>query len=158
MDHKAAIKLIEQHTIYGLGALDGCMCCYFMVHNVHVNVSCRKSEHSIRVFSHTMYRDAKELEEVARVVIGQVSEAEEYRVRFCEWSDDHYMGHRSANGGCWVTTQKCCWCTNRRDKSEGYLCDLCRRKQDAVNAFPWITDGFLDGSFNWLTSRTSVID
>lgn len=147
-----AIALLRQHGLDGLGGHDGCDCCYFNIQGVEINISCHKSGHSIRVYAND--RIAEELEAIAKEVQAQMladyhkwenAEPEErvhkFRVRFCEYTDDH-------TGGRWEGTKyidhaKCCWCSAPREDRQAYLCPSCLQKPEAIQMFPWTGDGFL---------------
>ena len=148
MDADKTCALIEQHGIYGLCESDGCACCHFTIHNISVDVSCRKSEHCIRVYSNSLDSEAHGLERVMRAVLrslaeylGDANALLRYRMRFCEYGKDHVDGHWL--GEKWIETHKCCWCGKLRDDGQAYLCRECLEKVDAVNYFPWTADGFM---------------
>lgn len=120
-----ALELIRSIGIYGLCESDGCPCCYFEIHGVHVNVSCHKSEHRIRVYSHHIFADPFELEPIAIEVAVQVGR-EGYSVRFCDYGKDH----KGTNG-------TCCYCGKPRSDKEAYLCVPCLSKPEARGSYPW---------------------
>lgn len=99
-----AVSLIREVGIYGLGGNDGCPCTSFEVRNVHVDVSCHKSEKTVRVWSHHMdYTDESyrrcnaALKPIADEVLRQVDAyydaggeyAADFAVRYCSWDEDH---------------------------------------------------------------------
>jgi hypothetical protein len=139
-----AIALIKQHGLYGLGGSDGCRCVHFHIQGVSIDVSCHKSEHCIRVWSNYIYREASELERIAREVLFDLSQTgadvDSYRLRFCKYSDDHVGGHWEVSG--FVHSQKCCYCGKPRNDRETYLCCECSSNPEAREHFPWICDGF----------------
>jgi hypothetical protein len=98
------VELIREIGIYRLGGNDGCPCTSFEVLNVHVAVSCHKSEQCVRVYTHHAdytdenYRtDTSILEPIAREVLRQVDGyynaggeyAEGFTVRYRAWEDDN---------------------------------------------------------------------
>jgi len=120
-----ALDLIKSQGIYGLCESDGCPCCWFEIHGVNVEVSCHKSERSIRVFSHHLYRNPFHLEPIAVEVACQIGR-DGYKIRFCEYACDH----TGDNG-------KCCYCSNPRKDKEAYLCPKCLKNPDARGSYPW---------------------
>lgn len=142
------VELIRAHGLFGLCEGDGCYCCAFEVHGIHVNISCRKSDHCIRVSSRHMYRDSAGIESVAREVLLQLGKmAEGYRLRFCERQDDH-TNKSGWQGDKWVDVHRCCYCGKSRSDRQGYLCEECMKNEQALRLFPWHTDGFLDTKDN----------
>lgn len=133
----ATVGLIRKHGLYGLSGDEGCECYSFQVQGIFVDVSCHRSEHSIRVYSHHLCSDPLGLEMVAKEVISQLNKAEStmdtsYRLRFCEYSmDNHKQGSR------------CCYCAKPRVSKETYLCEACQQKKEALRSYPWTKDGFI---------------
>lgn len=146
MNAGKAVELIRQLGIFGLGECDGCACCHFEVQGVSVSISCHKSEHCVRVYSHHMDRDPMALESVAAEVLLQLNSftsAKEYRVRFCEYSDDHVGGHYCAHNA-YTHSFRCCYCHGFRRYGARYLCASCQERPEAMAYYPWSQDGFLD--------------
>lgn len=100
----AAVELIREVGIYGLGGNDGCPCTSFEVRNVHVDVSCHKSEQTVRVWSHHMdftdekYRRCEAVfTPIADEVLRQVDAyydaggqyAADFTVRYSSWEEDN---------------------------------------------------------------------
>lgn len=148
MNAEKALKLIVKNGIYGLCEGDGCRCCHFNVHSIFVDVYCHKSEHTVRVYSHCMFRDPMQLEPIAKEVLRQLGDcASGYRVRFCEYEADHVKGKRVEKK--WVEEYKCAYCGEKRDNPQEYLCDSCATKKDEDGwgspreYYPWTNDGFL---------------
>lgn len=69
---EATIALIRRFSIFGLGGSDGCECCHFHIHGFHVGVSCRKSEHTVRVYTHYLWFDPTDLQAIAVAVLSQL--------------------------------------------------------------------------------------
>lgn len=101
---RAALALIREKGIYGLGWHEGCPCTDFVVHSVHVDVSCHKSEQTIRVYSHHIdfcdeqyRRDPTFLRPIADEVLRQVDAwydaggtyAADFKVKFLSWDEEH---------------------------------------------------------------------
>lgn len=116
----AALYLIRRFSIWGLGGSDGCDCCHFSIHGLQIDVSCRKSEHCVRVSSNCLDKSPKEMIAIASEVLSQIDYPDAYRVRFCDYSHDHVGGHWEA--GEWVETYRCVYCHKPRDERDGYLC------------------------------------
>lgn len=100
---RGAIALIKKIGIYGLGGNDGCPCTNFEVQNVHVDVSCHKSQRTVRVYSHhadfcdeNYRRDQRFLRPIADEVLRQVDGyydaggeyAADFLVKFCSWDEE----------------------------------------------------------------------
>lgn len=96
-------SLIRKIGIYTLGGHDGCPCTNFEVRNIHVDVSCHKSEKTVRVYSHHLdwtdnnYRQVDAaLEPVANEVLRQVDDwygaggeyAADFEVKYCSWEQE----------------------------------------------------------------------
>ena len=156
MNDKLALALILQHGIYGLGGSDGCRCTHFFVQGIWVDVSCHKSEHSVRVYSDYLERDPLALEPIAREVLRQIARSVEswgtpeeeaieiasrYRIRFCDFSTDNVNGRRE--GEKYVWDHKCSYCGKPRLNAAAYLCDDCLKRPEAVSCYPWTADGFM---------------
>lgn len=142
-----AVALITEHGLFGLCESDGCLCCNFSIHNVHVSVSCRKSEKCVRVWSDSMDYDAAMLEKVIRAVLADLARYDStylcnaYRLRFCEYAFDHYRAQ--GQDGQWSVSHRCCYCNGPRAVATDYLCEACKAKPDAVQRYPWTGDGFM---------------
>jgi hypothetical protein len=159
-----ALELIRQHGIYGLGGADGCECTHFHVQHVSVDVSCRKSGRSIRVYSNSMDQDPLSLELIAQEVLDQIirgqvafwgieeAEAREshgYRIRFCDSAIDNANGRWV--GEKYVWDHKCAYCSKLRISTTAYLCDDCLNKEISDHEgfpsprqyYPWPGDGFM---------------
>lgn len=120
MDGNAALKVIRDVGVGGLGGFDGCLCTSFAVQGIEVDVSCRKSSgsaghfgYTLRVHSRHMDATGAYLEAVAREVAGQLQAIEGYavRVRYCDYLQDH--------------PAKCIYCGADREDAAGYLCSGC---------------------------------
>lgn len=139
-----AIILMQSSGIFGLGEDDGCLCCNFNVMGVSVDISCYKSEHCVRVHCGHLDRVPKDVERVAAEVLrqlGEYADASSFRLRFCDYRDDHQNGHRE--NGVWVETYRCCYCHAPRPGRAAYLCPSCILTEPrAVELYPWNTDGF----------------
>jgi hypothetical protein len=100
----SVVDLIREVGIYRLSGYDGCPCANFEVQSVSVDVSCHKSDHSVRVHSHHMdYCDDKYrldtslfqpiVEEVLRQVDAHYDAGGEYAkgfaVKFQTWEQEH---------------------------------------------------------------------
>jgi hypothetical protein len=143
MNAEKALKLIKELGIYGLAESDGCPCCHFNIHGIFIDVSCHKSEHTIRVYSHYMFHNPFDLEPIAEEVHRQVGISNPYKIRFCEYSCDHVGGHWEGKhpNSKWMKTQKCCYCSAPRPDEEAYLCEKCLTKSEARSAYPWGVKG-----------------
>ena len=136
-----ALDFIKEFGICRLGDWFGhCRCTGFVVRNVSVNVSCHKSENTIRVYSHDPH-PKEDLREIAEEVRRQISDNEEYRnryaVRFCEYRFDHKNGRyedieeiitatgRPHKVSRWRDDQICVYCEKPRTDKDAYLCKPC---------------------------------
>lgn len=135
----AVLELIRRYSIWGLCHSDGCECCYFAIHAYQIDVSCRKSEHCVRVSSHYLGHDASDGIDIAIEVLSQLSAPWRYAVRFCEYSYDHV---NSRQNGAWVRAQKCCYCDATRPDTAAYLCDKCKSVANALHSYPLSIVGF----------------
>lgn len=130
------MELIARYGFEQLGGGDACRCSHFMICGFHIDVSCHKSEHCVRVFSDHMYRQAEDEIQIAALVLQQLGDsAKGYRVRYCEWGYDHVNGHWEGNR--FVNEYKCCYCSAPRSDAEAYLCAKCLRITDAVSRYPF---------------------
>lgn len=130
------LELISRYGFYQLGGGAGCRCSHFAVCGFHVNVSCHKSEHCVRVYSHHLFRQPEDEVEIASLVIRQLGDSgENYRVRYCEYRHDHENGRRE--NGVWTQEYSCCYCNKPRLDEDGYLCAGCLKKLDAVSHYPF---------------------
>lgn len=133
------LSLIEQVGINGLCVGDGCRCRFFEVHRIHVDISCHKSGHCVRVHSETA--DPQELPSIADAVFqwmestGTDKPRERYRLRFCAYDCDNV--NVSWRDGKWIKTQKCCYCSAPRPDAEAYLCVKCLLNPAARAMYPW---------------------
>lgn len=86
MNYNPALDTIKKVGVGELCHTDGCMCLNFSIHQVHVDVACRKSSGSvhgnggttIRVYSHSM--DYDEADDALRAV------GEEVARQMAEWN------------------------------------------------------------------------
>lgn len=101
----SVIELIREVGIYRLGGNDGCPCTNFEVQNVKVDVSCHKSEQTVRVHTHHadwadddyQATDTRLLEPIAREVLRQVDDyyqaggeyAAGFTVRYRSWESEN---------------------------------------------------------------------
>jgi hypothetical protein len=147
MDAAAALKLIRDIGVGGLGGFDGCLCTSFEVHGVKVDVSCRKSSGSdtagsefygtlVRV--HSDHMDADDgLVSIAQEVAEQVlDQSPDVLVRFTDYRHDKEC--------------LCVYCGQPRQSPSGYLCDACvgrpRRGATVGEDYAWMnTEIRLDG-------------
>lgn len=148
MERLGPLPILELMRRFGIWQLaddaGGCACTGFEINYIHVQVSCRSSEHTVRVYSHSMERDTKHLELVADEVVRQLTEHGHlgFRVRFCEYSYDHVDGKRIE--GVWHEWWSCCYCGKTRESQEAYLCKPCQSSASARSYYPW--DGSLEAS------------
>jgi hypothetical protein len=131
---ESVIDLLERFGVFGLGGCDGCECAHFQILGIHVDVSCRKSEHCVRVHSDYMYFDHTRLIPLAREVLSQLCDPSQYSVRFCNYSSDHKNGRRE--NGQWKDDQMCCYCGQLRQDRDGYLCDVCIAAGNGIDTLP----------------------
>lgn len=125
MNGAAALKLICDIGVGGLGGYDGCLCTSFEVHGVHVSVSCRKSSGRnaekirpgfagilVRVYSDHMDKTGKVLSAIAQRVASDLApEGYPVMTRFCDYNSD--------------AGQQCTYCSAPRQDAAGYLCEKC---------------------------------
>ena len=127
------VFLIRRYGLYNLGGADGCACVNFSLSGFEVDVSCHKSEHTVRIIGSSS--SPEEVETVAAAVLADLRFAEDYAVRFCEWGSDHHNGRWEDR--VWVEEYKCCYCGEPRAEKDAYLCVSCRHKEEAVARYPW---------------------
>lgn len=139
----ATLSLIRRFSVWGLGGSDGCDCSHFSVQGFKISVSCRKSEHCVRVWSNCLDWAVSGAIEIAREVLSQLEDAERYEVRFCDYRHDHVSGRWEH--GEWVRDMQCCYCEKPRFKEDAYLCESCESKPDIAARFaPMLSDWRMD--------------
>jgi len=132
-DAEGVVAFIKRFSIWGLGGSDGCDCCYFELLGYHVHLSCRKSEHCIRVFSTYLGHSYHQAFPIALAVLEQLDNPNGYRVRFCDYGHDHKNGHWQDRQ--WMKDQACCYCDQLGRDEDAYLCDKCLAKPDLRRRF-----------------------
>ena len=136
------LELISRYGPYQLGGGDGCSCSHFEVCGFHIDVSCPKSEHCVRVYSHHGYRQPDDEIEIASLVVKQLGDSgKNYRVRYCEYRHDHEK--RLRRNGVFTGGYSCCYCGKLRKDKDGYLCADCLKNKDAVSRYPFGLDHLL---------------
>lgn len=138
-DSERVIYLIRECGIYGLGGYDGCACTSFCLNSIHVDVSCHKSEQSIRVWCRSLEYDTDGLQLVMDAVCEALKRDGvdiEYMKRFCEYSYDN-NGHWVK--GVWIKRPTCCYCGKPRSSQDTYLCGECFTKPKIVAMRPWFS-------------------
>jgi hypothetical protein len=129
-DEAAVLWFIQKYGIFGLGGNDGCACCHFSLCGIDVDVSCRKSEHCVRVHCGYLGYKVSNLFAIANEVLAQLRDGGiGYRVRFCGYSADHVNG-RWENGE-WREEHKCVYCGKPRAGFDDYLCAVCAQNKEA---------------------------
>lgn len=126
---ESVLDLLQRFGVWGLGGCDGCACAHFEILGIEVHVSCRKSEHCVRVHCGYLGFDQSELVPIAREVLSQLTFPSRYSLRFCDYSKDHKNGRRE--NGVWKDDQTCCYCNKPRADVDAYLCEECLRVRDA---------------------------
>lgn len=130
-DLKRALALIKEKGLWGLGEMDGCLCCHFAVMGVAVDISCRKSSGAYHHIDPDHYGFVARIvwniddampEEVAALDAEVVRQIEAQGnelpivVRHCDWATDDKL--------------KCVYCGKPRQRPMKYLCDACQEGND----------------------------
>ena len=138
---QGCIELIECYGVQQLGGGDGCPCSHFSVCGFQIDASCHKSEHCVRVYSDHMFKQPQDCVEIAALVLKQLGDfSGGYRVRYCEYRDDHVNGRWQDR--IWVEEYQCCYCGKPRSNPDAYLCDKCLKDQNAVSSYPYGMEEF----------------
>ena len=133
---EACIELISRYGFHQLGTDEGCRCSNFCVCGFEISVSCHKSEHCVRVYSHHLCRQAEDEVEIAALIIRQLGDSgSRYRIRYCDYTHDHVGRHWEKEK--WVESYSCCYCSKPRADKEAYLCFACLGNKDAVSHYPF---------------------
>jgi hypothetical protein len=130
------IYFIEKYGLYRIGGSDGCNCVHLKLCAFEIDVSCHKSEHTIRVYSDDLGRNPKDLEILMGVVVSQDEAFQDYAKRYCGYQYDHLNGRWEND--VWIDEMKCCYCGKPRFVKDDYLCESCKTKPNARAYYPWI--------------------
>ena len=130
------LELISRYGFYQLGGGDGCDCSNFQVCGFEISISCHKSEHCVRVYSHHLFRQPDDEIEIASLVIKQLGDSGKYyNIRFCDYRHDHVNGRWEND--VWTEEYSCCYCDKPRTDKDAYLCSNCLTKKDAISHYPF---------------------